>query len=56
MPYTIERRGTEHCVVKEGDGKTLGCHATQEAAQKQIFAINMSERKIPGVKPRQKKG
>lgn len=55
MPYKVERRGSEYCVVKAGDGRTLGCHATKDAARKQIFAINVSEGRVKGVQPRKKK-
>lgn len=56
MPYVVRKVGTEFCVQKADGGRTLGCHATREAAQKQIFAINVSEGRVPGVKPHKTKG
>jgi len=45
MPYTIVKRGEEHCVVKKDDpeGKSFGCHPTPEEAQKQIGAMMSNE-------------
>lgn len=52
MPYHVVKRGTEYCVENKENGKTHGCHQTEDKARKQIFAINVSEGKIPGVKPK----
>ena len=43
MPYTIERRRGQFCVIKLDDGQIMGCHATQEEAQAQLTAIRISE-------------
>lgn len=48
MPYTKRREGDKFCVYKKGadgsvEGKTLGCHDTEEKANKQIAALHASE-------------
>jgi hypothetical protein len=46
MPYRVGAKGSYGCngypVVKD-DGEVMGCHTTEEAAKKQITAINISE-------------
>lgn len=32
MPYTIQKRGNEYCLIR-GDGSTKSCHATKEKAE-----------------------
>lgn len=44
MPYQIETRGDEWCVVKEGGGKRYGCHDSEEQAQAQMRALYASEK------------
>ena len=39
MPYLIEKRGDQWCVVTEGTGKTHGCHETRGEAIKQQRAL-----------------
>jgi hypothetical protein len=45
MPYHIDKRGDQYCVVKTSDGKVMGCHDTVAEALAQIAAIEASERK-----------
>ena len=45
MPYTIEQRESQYCVVKEDDGTVMGCHDTREEAEDQIAAIEANEGK-----------
>lgn len=50
MPYTVKKgqgcpESRPYAVVKTGDGEVVACHATPEAAGKQIGAINHSENK-----------
>lgn len=49
MPYHIDK--SENCqtskpyaVIKDSDGKIMGCHPTREAAGKQIAAIEANEK------------
>ncbi len=49
MPWLIRKRENEFCVYKEGPdgeptGKSLGCHPTQEAAERQRRALHAAER------------
>lgn len=38
MPYSIEKRGSEYCVVSDkGDAK--GCHKSKKKAKKQLKAL-----------------
>ena len=51
MPYSVEKSnscpvGRPYAVVKDSDGKVMGCHASKEEAQDQIAAINISEKAI----------
>ncbi len=48
MPYHIGKSSScpsskPHAVIKDSDGKVMGCHATQDDAAKQIAAIHASE-------------
>jgi hypothetical protein len=60
MPYNIGSKGSYGCsgypVVKEGTGDVMGCHNTQEAAARQIAAIEANENKfIEQLKPKRPK-
>ena len=44
MPYSIEMRDGQHCIVKEG-GETVACHETHEQAEEQMRALYASEKK-----------
>ena len=39
MPYEVKKQGDQWCVYREGKDKSLGCHATQGAAERQVRAI-----------------
>lgn len=43
MPYEIVRRGSQHCVVKQGGSDSLGCHDSREEALEQMRAILANE-------------
>lgn len=48
MPYSITKGGgtckaSEWAVIKEDDGKTMGCHATKKEAEDQVAAIYANE-------------
>lgn len=45
MPWKIERRDEEYCVIKEADGDVEGCHETRDKALAQLAALNASEEK-----------
>ncbi len=45
MPYKVEKRGSEYCVVKKDDGKKIGCHSTREKALRQMRALYAKEKK-----------
>lgn len=45
MPWRIEKRGSQYCVVKKDDGKKAGCHDSREKAKKQLAALYASERR-----------
>lgn len=45
MPYKVEKQGEQWCVVKEGDGKSMGCHDSQAKAEAQMRAIYANEHK-----------
>lgn len=50
MPYLKVKQGNKWCIYKEQDGKktgaTLGCHPTEEKANKQIAALNINVKEI----------
>lgn len=45
MPWKIEKRGNQHCVIKESDGSTVHCHDTREEAVAQMRALYANEDK-----------
>jgi hypothetical protein len=49
MPYAIEHRGDEWCVIKESDGKSMGCHASRNQALAQQRALYANEAQTAAV-------
>ena len=49
MPYKVVKNHPEckigYALVKEDDGKVMGCHRTEESALRQMRAIYASEKK-----------
>ena len=45
MPYSIVTRRNQYCVIKDDDGRVMGCHPTREQAQAQLTALNIAERR-----------
>ena len=45
MPYSIVTRRNQYCVIKDDDGRIMGCHPTREQAQAQLTALNIAERR-----------
>lgn len=43
MPYHIEKRGSQHCVVKDSTKESMGCHATEAKAERQLSALHVNE-------------
>lgn len=43
MPYHIEQRGSQHCVIKDATGERMGCHASPDAAKSQLSALYANE-------------
>lgn len=43
MPWHVEKRDDEWCVIKDSDGKSAGCHPTEEKAKAQLRALYASE-------------
>jgi phage head maturation protease len=43
MPWRIEKKGEEFCVIKEDDDENEGCHPTREKAEAQMRALYSSE-------------
>lgn len=43
MPWHIEKRDGEFCVIKDSDGSSAGCHETREKALKQQRALYANE-------------
>lgn len=43
MPWDIEKRGSQYCVVKRDDGDVEGCHGTRAEAEAQRRALHASE-------------
>ena len=43
MPWSIEKRGSEFCVIKDSDGTNEGCHPTRAEARRQQRALYASE-------------
>ncbi len=42
MPWRIEIRDGQHCVIKEDDGEVEGCHNTRPEAVAQLAALNIN--------------
>ena len=49
MPYNIEKRDDEWCVVKEAGGENMGCHDSEEKAERQVAALNISDKTVQAV-------
>lgn len=45
MPYSVHKRGSKWCVIKDTDGSTIACHPTKTAAQRQVRALYANENK-----------
>ena len=43
MPWRIEHRGDEWCVIKESDDSNEGCHDTEAEAKKHMAALYANE-------------
>jgi hypothetical protein len=43
MPWHVEKRGDQHCVIKDADGSQVACHGTAAEAQAQVRALYASE-------------
>lgn len=43
MPWHIEKREDEFCVIKDADGSTEKCHPTQDQAKKHMAALYANE-------------
>ena len=43
MPWHLEERDGEFCVIKDDDGHNQGCHETREEAVKQMRALYANE-------------
>lgn len=43
MPWHIEKRDGEYCVIKDADDSVAGCHASRDEAADQIRALYASE-------------
>lgn len=43
MPYDIRKRGSQYCVIKRDDGKSMGCHSSWAKADRQRRAIHANE-------------
>lgn len=43
MPWHIEHRDDEFCVIKDSDGENEGCHPTEDEAKRQLRALYASE-------------
>ena len=41
--YTVEKRGDQWCLISKSDGKTLGCHDTEEGAMAQERAVQTNK-------------
>lgn len=44
MPWHIEKRGDEYCVIKNDDGDNEGCHPSREEAEDQLAALYATEK------------
>lgn len=45
MPYHIDKRRNQYCVIKTNDNTVMGCHDTLREALAQIAAIEANEPK-----------
>jgi len=45
MPWKVEQRGQQYCVVKIADGTTVHCHDTREQADAQVRALYANDAK-----------
>lgn len=45
MPYSITERRNQYCVIKDDDGRVMGCHPTRAQAEAQLTALNLAERR-----------
>lgn len=45
MPWSIDKRDGDFCVVKDANGEVEGCHKTETEARAQIAALNAAENK-----------
>ena len=43
MPWHIEKKGDEFCVIKDSDGSSAGCHPSREKANAQMRALYSKE-------------
>lgn len=43
MPWHIEKREDQFCVIKDSDGENEGCHDTEAAAKQQLAALSSEE-------------
>lgn len=50
MPWHVEKRDDEWCVIKNDGGESEGCHDTEEKAKAQMRALYASENRAPEVK------
>lgn len=48
MPYSVKKRGSQFCVVKDSDGKTMGCHSSRTKAERQRRALYAAEASAEG--------
>jgi hypothetical protein len=46
MPWKIEKRNGQYCVIKKIDGDNEGCHATRDEAKKHMAALYASEKEV----------
>ena len=49
MPWSVEQRGDEWCVIKESDGSKAGCHASKSRAVAQQRALYAQEAQTASV-------
>lgn len=45
MPWHVEKRGRQFCVIKDGDGHNEGCHPTRSEAEAHLRALYANEPK-----------
>jgi hypothetical protein len=43
VPWSIAKRGSKYCVVKDGSGEVEGCHASRSEAMDQLQALYAAE-------------